>query len=331
MIGEEKALRGLFTKIAVVLLFLVLFFNIYSAVYVAQDGLVSLFSQFGDTVWLDCITDIFCALLYFLSFFLPVLIFYGLTPKSERISIDFSMKLPSPRPLFKTITILFVSIGTIICFSNLNIWLVPSFSSGVSITQHQEPYQLILLMFSSAVIPAFAEELLFRGALITHLKPYGKGTAVLVSALLFGVMHMNLSQLLYATAAGVVLGVVYVSTSSFWLCFLIHFANNLFNLVESYMFQIFRTEQANLICMLAEIAIFALGILFSLGYVLSAKKKKAAPRTLGVFGKTQAVEVGRSVDGAGALKAFFCPAMIIYLVIAVLNMLYVLGAQYLMS
>ena len=47
MIGEEKALRGLFTKIAVVLLFLVLFFNIYSAVYVAQDGLVSLFSQFG--------------------------------------------------------------------------------------------------------------------------------------------------------------------------------------------------------------------------------------------------------------------------------------------
>ncbi len=328
MIGEEKALRGLFTRIAVILLFLVLFFNIYSAVYVAREGLISLVSRFGDAIWLDCITDIFCSLLYFLSLFLPALIFYVLTPKSERISIDFSMRLSSPGTLFKTATILFLSIGTIVCFSNLNIWLVPSFSAGASITQNQEPYQLILLMFSGAVIPAFAEELLFRGVLITHLKPYGKGTAVLVSAFLFGVMHMNLSQLLYATAAGVVLGVVYVSTNSFWLCFLIHFANNLFNLAESYMFQIFRSEEANLICMLAEITIFALGILFALGYVLSAKKKKATPRPLGVFGKTQAVEVGRSVDGVGTLEAFFCPAMIIYLAFAVLNMLYAFGVRY---
>ncbi len=326
MYAEEKALRGLFTKIAVVLLFLVLFFNIYSVAYVARDGLVSLFKG---VIWLDCVTDIFCSLLYFLSFFLPALIFYGFLPKNERKAIDFSITLPSPNPLFKTLAIIFVSIGTIISMSYLNVWLIPSFSSGVSLVQNGEPYQLVLLMFSGAIIPAFAEELLFRGVIITHLKPYGKGVAVLASALLFGVMHMNLSQLLYATAAGVVLGVVYVSTNSLWLCILIHFANNLFNVAEGYLFEAFRAEQANLICMLAEIVIFSLGILFSLLYVLSKKETRIIQKKLGVFGKTDSVENRIHLEGSRTLKAFFCPAMIVYLAVAVLNMLYVLGAQYL--
>ena len=327
MYAEEKALRGLFTKIAIVLLFLILFFNIYSAAYVARDGLVSLFKE---AVWLDCVTDIGCSFLYFLSFFLPALIFYGLLPKNERIEIDFSITLPSPNSLFKTLSVIFVSIGTIISVSYLNAWLIPSFSSGASLGQSGEPYELILLMFSGAIVPAFAEELLFRGVIITHLRPYGKGIAVLASALLFGIMHMNLSQLLYATAAGVVLGVVYVSTNSLWLCILIHFANNLFNIVEGYVFDVFSAKQANLICMLAEIVIFSLGILFALLYVLSKKDRKNTKKKLGVFGTTERVENCINLEGGHTLRAFFCPAMIIYFAVAIFNMLYVLLAQYLM-
>ena len=324
MYAEENALRGLFTKIAIVLLFLVLFFNIYSLAYVARDGLVSLFEG---VIWLDCLTDIACAFLYFLSFVLPVLIFYGLMPKAERRGIDFSIRLPSPTPLFKTLAILFVSIGTIISFSYFNIWVVPATSSGVSLAQSKEPYQMVLLMFSGAIIPAFAEELLFRGVIVTHLKPYGKGVAVLASALLFGAMHMNFSQLLYATAAGVVLGVVYVITNSLWLCILIHFANNLFNIVEGYLFEIFRAERANMICMLAELVIFALGILFALLYVLFKKETKVSQKTLGVFGTTESTDMYLGVGGGHMLKAFFCPAMIVYLVVVLLNMLYTLFAQ----
>lgn len=324
MYAEEKALRGLFTRIAIVLLFLIFFFNIYSIVYVARDGLVSVFK---DAVWLDCITDIACSFLYFLSFFLPVLIFYGLLPKKERIAIDFSVTLPAPKPMLKTLSILFISVGTILIFSYLNAWMVPASSSGASLTESKEPYQLILLMFSGAIVPAFAEELLFRGVILTHLKPYGKGIAVLASALLFGVMHMNLSQLLYATAAGVVLGVVYVSTGSLWLCILIHFANNLFNIAEGYLFDILRAEKANLICMLAELVIFSLGILFAILYVLNTGTPKVSKKKLGVFGVTERTETQIQTEGSGAIKAFFCPAMIIYLAVAVLNMLRVLLAQ----
>lgn len=327
MYSEEKALKSVCTKIAIALLFLFLFFNIYSVAYVARDELLDLFDG---AIWVDCATDIFCALLYFLSFALPVGIFYGILRKEEQIPIDFSMTLPAPNSFFKTLSILFVSIGTIIAISYLNAWLIPTSSSGVSLVQTREPYELVLLMFSSAVIPAFSEELLFRGVIVTHLKPYGKGFAVLASALLFGAMHMNLSQLLYATAAGVILGIVYVTTNSLWLCILIHFANNLFNVVESYMFYIFRTEQANLICMLAEVVIFALGILFALCYVLSEKREKMPPKKLGVFGEADMVEQGSIATNGQKAKAFFCPVMIVYLVITLVNMLYVLVAQWLM-
>ena len=61
--------------------------------------------------------------------------------------------------------------------------------------------------------PVF-EELLFRGGVLTALKPYGNWFAVIVSALLFGLSHVNISQMLYATALGVVLGMVRVKSGS---------------------------------------------------------------------------------------------------------------------
>ncbi len=328
MYGREKQLKDVFTRIAAVLLFLILFFNIYSIACVVREGLIALFPR---VVWLDCVTDIFCSLLYFLSFLLPALIFYGISPKSESIAVDFSIRLPSPNTFFKTIAVIFVSLGTIIAISYLNAWLVPSFSSVGVLEQTTKPYQLVLLMFSSAVIPAFAEELLFRGVILTNLKPYGRGVAVVASAFLFGIMHMNLSQLLYATAAGIVFGVIYVTTNSLWLCILIHFANNLFNILENYMFQIFSSQQAELICMLAELLIFALGISFALIYILSKKNAKKAERKIGVFGKTETVEMNSPLEGHQELRAFFCPVMIIYIAVVALNMLYVLGVQYLVS
>ncbi len=328
MNGRERELNGIFTRIAVILLFLILFFNIYSIAHVGREWLLALFPR---VIWIDCVTDIFCSLLYFLSFFLPVLIFYGLSQGKGARPVDFSMTLPSPHSFFKTVAILLVSIGTIIAMSYFNTWLVPSFSSVGALGQTTAPYQLVLLMFSSAVIPAFAEELLFRGVILSNLKPYGKGMAVIISALLFGLMHMNLSQLLYATAAGVVLGVVYVTTNSLWLCILVHFANNLFSILESYMFQVFGSQTAGLICMLAELVIFAFGILLALIYMSMRKREKTCERRIGVFGETKEIESYALVEGHQVVKQFFCPAMIIYIVAVVLNMVYVLVAQYLMT
>lgn len=84
----------------------------------------------------------------------------------------------------------------------------------------------IILVLSLAVVPAIFEELFFRKALIDFTAPYSKKFALLFSALLFGFLHMNLSQGLFAFLIGIVLGGIYLYTNDIKLPILIHFINN---------------------------------------------------------------------------------------------------------
>ena len=71
-----------------------------------------------------------------------------------------------------------------------------------------------------------AEELVFRGVVLRRLLPFGKGFAIVVSAVLFGVMHGNFLQGIYAFFAGLVFGYVTAEYSLRWSV-LLHILNNL--------------------------------------------------------------------------------------------------------
>ena len=58
----------------------------------------------------------------------------------------------------------------------------------------------------------FVEEYIFRKQLIDRMHLYGQKTAVVVSAVMFGLFHGNLSQFFYAFALGLVFGYVYISS-----------------------------------------------------------------------------------------------------------------------
>ena len=57
------------------------------------------------------------------------------------------------------------------------------------------------------------EEWIFRKELISRTRKYGEKTAIVFSALFFGLVHMNLFQFFYAFALGLMFGYVYVRTS----------------------------------------------------------------------------------------------------------------------
>ena len=61
------------------------------------------------------------------------------------------------------------------------------------------PLEAVASVAAIAIAPAICEEVLFRGALLPALLRWGRPTAVLVSALVFGLMHVD------ATGAGAVL------------------------------------------------------------------------------------------------------------------------------
>lgn len=84
-----------------------------------------------------------------------------------------------------------------------------------------------VMLFFMAVVPAFCEETLFRGVVYGGYRKHGdKFVAVLLSGFLFGVMHMNLNQALYAFAIGVLLALLFEATDSIFPTMLFHFVYN---------------------------------------------------------------------------------------------------------
>lgn len=70
-----------------------------------------------------------------------------------------------------------------------------------------------------------AEELIYRWFVMRSLQKYGKSFAIVISAVLFGLMHQNLVQSLFGIAAGLVLGYVAMNYSIKWSV-LFHVLNN---------------------------------------------------------------------------------------------------------
>ena len=78
-----------------------------------------------------------------------------------------------------------------------------------------------------AIVGPVLEELLFRGAITKALlQQYHPTKAILISALLFGIFHINPVQILPAFLIGILLAWSYYKTGSLIPCILMHILNN---------------------------------------------------------------------------------------------------------
>ncbi len=85
----------------------------------------------------------------------------------------------------------------------------------------------ILGFLMVAVAAPILEETLFRGVLLRALlKKFNPWTAILLSAVAFGIFHMNPWQFLYATVLGIWLGYIYWKTRSLFYPIIIHMVLN---------------------------------------------------------------------------------------------------------
>ncbi|MFV1966766.1 MAG: ABC transporter permease subunit/CPBP intramembrane protease, partial [Pirellulaceae bacterium] len=83
------------------------------------------------------------------------------------------------------------------------------------------------ILFVLALLPAFCEELAFRGFILSGLRHMGdKWAAILVSSIFFGAAHGILQQSLTACVLGMVIGYVAVQTGSIFPGLLMHLAYN---------------------------------------------------------------------------------------------------------
>jgi len=78
------------------------------------------------------------------------------------------------------------------------------------------------------IIGPIAEELLFREAIAGEMLRRGANpwVAIVVSAVAFSIMHLNLAQGLYALPIGLLFGIIYYKTGNIVLTSLLHIVNN---------------------------------------------------------------------------------------------------------
>ena len=109
------------------------------------------------------------------------------------------------------------------------LYSMPPLNDGLY--EYLEEYLLntsyIFIFISTCIIAPIFEEILYRGVLLNGLlKKYNYKKAIIYSALIFGIAHMNLPQGVNAFFLGVIIGLAYYYTRSIYLCMAMHFVNN---------------------------------------------------------------------------------------------------------
>lgn len=99
---------------------------------------------------------------------------------------------------------------------------VPNLSDGMEATADS----ILINLLSTAILPGIFEEMVFRGYILQALRRYGDGFAVVVSSVLFGLVHVNLLQIPFALIVGLICGYVVVQTRNIWVAVVIHTLNN---------------------------------------------------------------------------------------------------------
>ncbi len=94
--------------------------------------------------------------------------------------------------------------------------------------------QLLFQIVIVAGLPAICEELFFRGFVMRAFERISVISAVVLSSVVFAVMHGNLQQLVYAFLIGIILGTVTIISDSLLAGAVIHFTMNLLSVVISY-------------------------------------------------------------------------------------------------
>lgn len=98
---------------------------------------------------------------------------------------------------------------------------------------------VVVSFFVVAIVPAVCEELFFRGILQNAVRRICTSgvVVVLISAVVFSVLHFEATAFLPRLVLGVVLGLLYLLTGNLWLSIVAHTVNNAATLAMVFFFQ----------------------------------------------------------------------------------------------
>lgn len=166
-------------------------------------------------------------------------IFYCMLSRTELNNVMPFKKIKGSL-LFKTVTIA-------LAVAFISDYFTEIFVSGVSLFGIENKVEMsyksngvidnILYIFSIAVLPPLTEEFAFRGIVLGKLRKFGDSFAILMSALLFGLLHGNIIQIPFAFIIGIVFGFITIKTSSLLPAMITHFLVNCSSVIVSLIYE----------------------------------------------------------------------------------------------
>ncbi len=152
----------------------------------------------------------------------PTILFFIVTKGKALKEISFKRIRISNILILILLTYLFVPVITFI--NSLSLLFTDNKVNVMLSETSRNGFWLNLLMV--AVTPAIFEELAFRGIIYHGIKKQSMLAGMIMSALAFGLFHMNLNQFSYAVVMGILMILVVEATGSIFASMIVHFIIN---------------------------------------------------------------------------------------------------------
>lgn len=152
------------------------------------------------------------------------IILYAWIRNGKRFSFDFNLRLPKMKWIFYSF--LFVATLGIALVYPLSFLINFLIKKDQSQSSYIELFSI--LAFGAVFIGPLVEDLIFRGIILNVLKvKYGNKLALVVSSILFAIIHIHPAEVITALLMGLVLGYIFIKTNSFSFVILLHSMSNL--------------------------------------------------------------------------------------------------------
>ena len=134
----------------------------------------------------------------------------------------------------------------------------------------------VFQIIGSAIFTPVLEEMVYRGVIFARLRrDMGMLPAVLLSALLFGIMHFNIVQFIYAFVLGVMLALFMEKCGHFFAAVLGHVTVNLISVVRTQTGILQHTVDGSAFAWVFSVAVFVAGaVLLYIGFVRKLQAKE---------------------------------------------------------
>jgi len=156
-------------------------------------------------------------------------VYYRIYKKDQKIAGETKKNIPMDNKDYLAIIItgaaIALAMNNLISLTPLPIWF-PGYEATNEVLYEGG---FLLQILSAGIFGCIVEEISMRGVIYRRMKRYwGKGRAMFLSALVFGVYHLNVVQAVYAFVLGLFFAWVYERYDSLWAPCIAHMSANLF-------------------------------------------------------------------------------------------------------